>query len=222
MQKNRAGLGVLRQIVDQIVVIDIHAIAEGQEVGKPHPPGKGPVYNRTGNGAGLAYESNPSRDRAHVGIGGVQATCRNHQTNRVGAEHTDPGFPGGLAHGIHQRLTGFTVSTGHATGHDNSGAHPGFPEPLDGLGHSIRRRADDGQIRGKVHFGDFLDAGYTVHVVVIVLVDHQQAPRITAPHQVPQYHAAKIVCPLRRTDHRNGRGIEKALQIPGAQADSPM
>ena len=111
MQENRTGLCILRQVVDQVIVIDIHAIAQGQEVGKTHSSGKCPVYDRTGNGAGLADESNLARDRAHVGVGGIQAAGRNHQTNRIGPKHPDSGLPGRFSNRIHQGLAGFTVGT---------------------------------------------------------------------------------------------------------------
>ena len=109
MQKNRPGLGVLGQIVDQVVVIDVHAITQGQEVREAHPPGKSPVQHRTGNGAGLPHEGNAAGNGPHMGIGGVQMPRRHHQTDGVGAQHADTGFPGGIPHRIHQWLAGFTV-----------------------------------------------------------------------------------------------------------------
>ncbi len=108
-----------------------------------------------------------------MGVGSVQAAGGDHQSDGVGAQYPDSGFPGRFTNGIHQGLAGFTVSTRHATGHNDRSAHPGLPQPLDGLGHGIRRRTDDCQVRGKFHFRDFLDAGHPVHVVVIVLVHHQ-------------------------------------------------
>ena len=111
VQENRTCLCILRQVVDQVVVIDIHAIAQGQEVGKPHTTGECPVDDRTGDGAGLANEGNPARDGAHMGVGSVQAACRDHQANGVGAQNPDSGLPGRFTNGIHQGLAGFTVST---------------------------------------------------------------------------------------------------------------
>ena len=199
-------------------MVDVHPIAQCQEVGETHTPGERPVNDRTGDSAGLAHKRDLSRNSAHMGVGGVQTASWHHQPNGIGTKHADTGFPRSIADRIHQWLAGFAVAPGHAAGHHNSRANACLAQSLDHLRHGIRGRTDNRQIGAKPHAGHLLDALHAMNVVVVVLVDHHQLTRITTPQQVPEYHATQVVRPFRGANNHDGGRVEKAFQITGAQA----
>ena len=218
VQQDGAGLGVLGQIVDQVIVIDVHAIAQSQKVGEPHTPGKGPVQHRTGNGAALAHKRHAPGNGPHVSVGSVQTARRYHQADGVRPQHADTGLLGGLTNRVHQRLPGLAVGPGHTAGHHDGGSHPGLTQPFDGFRDGIRRGTDNRQIRREIHFGHLGHARDSMNVLVAALVDHQQLLRgVAATEKVPQDHAPKIVGALGSTNHDDGTRIEKTFQVTGAQ-----
>ena len=221
MQQDGSGLGILGQVIDQIVMVDVHAVAEGQEVGKPHTPGKRPVQYRAGNGAGLPHKGHPAGNRTHVGVGGVQVPGRHHQPDGVGAEYPDTGFTGGIPHRVHQRLSRLTVGTGHTAGHHNSRAHTPLAQLAHHFRHGVGRRTDNGEIRREVQLRYLLDTGHPVHVLVFTLVDHHQPAGKTATQKVTQNHTTQVICPFGCTDHDDRLGVKQAFQIAGTQRDSP-
>ena len=220
MQQQCLGLSVLGQIIHEIIQIHVNTIPQGHQMGEAHLPVQGPVHHRTCHRAGLADIGNLARQHPHVQVGGIDVPVRTHEAHRIGAQHPHPVARCNVPDGIHQWPAAAAVRPGQPPGKNHAGPHLVLAQLVHHLGHRLRRRTDNGQIRHKRQMMYPCITGDAVHLIVF-LVHHRQAPLVIRGHQVAKNHPAKVGGPFGCPENHDGLGVEEAVQMSRAHNRVP-
>jgi hypothetical protein len=202
VQQHRRGVPVVGQVIEHVAEVHVGHGAEGHQVGKPYPPGIGPVDHAGHHGAGLGHEGRAALPGRQVREAGVQRPPRHQHAQGVGADD---------AHQVRARRVQQLLLQAPALGAElgKPGAdHHGRPgTALTELGHQpghgFRRRGDHRQIGGDRQAGHVRVGQHPVNGLVL-RVHGQHRPVETGTEEIAAMteptEPARLLAPIRATD----------------------
>ena len=158
-QQDGADPAIQGQVVEQVAKIQVHHVAEGDQMGEADPPRQGPVEHRGDEGARLGHEGQPPRAGETMAQAGVESLTGHHEPEAVGTQQAQPMAPGDGQDLRATVQTGGVAALAEARAGEDGGAGPQGTELVQEGGRLVRWRGEDGQIRSHRQGRQFADAG---------------------------------------------------------------
>ena len=149
------GLGVLHDVVDDVGLVQVGLVAEGDEVGDSHSVEDGPVDDRGSDGSGLGEDGDVTHGGQQVRERGVDSGSGVHDSEAVGSEELDPGLLGDLDELLLELGSGGALLL-EPGGEDGCVGNLRLPQLPDLLGHEGVLDCEHGELDG---LPDLLDGG---------------------------------------------------------------
>ncbi len=148
VQRHHLRLGVFGQILQEIPLVQVGAVAVTDEFGDPQAVLSGPGQKDPADRAALGDEGDGTRRGTGL-QGGEKGVVGVDDPRAVGADDPDAGPPDDLANGF---LPGDVADFREPGGDDDGGAHSGPRALLQHGGDRPRRGDDDGQVHRPADF----------------------------------------------------------------------
>ena len=203
VEQDHLGVVVLVQVAQEIQLVHVGLVADGDELGEAEVAVGREVQDRRAQRAALRDEGDVAGPRHARGEAGVQAHVGQgvDHPQAVGADHAHPRL---AADGHHAVLDGAALGAdlAEARRDDDDALHPAGDRVLHRLQRRLGRQDHDAEIQ---RVGDVLDRGVGPHTRDRARrgVDRVQRPGEAALQDVDEDVVAHLAGGGRRTDHRH-------------------
>ena len=221
VEQDGAGVGIAREVVEQIPEIHIRHVPQGDEVREADAALLGPVHHRGDDGPRLRDEGDGALRRIEMGEARVEPDPRDQDTEAVRADDAQETGPRGIEQCLLALSTGGLLGFSETGGDDDCGPRALPPERLYNPRHGVGRGTDDRKVR---HQRQGLDGGISEHPLdgLVFGIHGHDGPVESTLEEVPGEHRPDGPGPFAGADERHGSGLKGEFQVANAHREATL